>query len=110
MRYLKVKKFYNDDEYFKYLVEKRPIKIPTHYETPIMKNPTIADRVRMVTQPHIWSYGDRLSNLSHKFYGDVRYWWVIAWYNGVGLESQLNNGDLIEIPINLQDTLQVLGV
>tara|TARA_Y100000592_G_scaffold100924_1_gene183768 strand:- start:17599 stop:17931 length:333 start_codon:yes stop_codon:yes gene_type:complete len=110
MRYSKVNKFFNDDEYYSYLLENRDIKTVTHYETPRLRNPTIAERTAIVTQPHIWSYGDRLSNLSFKYYGDVRYWWVIAWYNGVALEGDLINGDLMEIPINLRETLAILGV
>ena len=48
--------------------------------------------------------------IAFKYYGDVRYWWVIAWYNGVALEGDLINGDLMEIPINLRETLAILGV
>lgn len=110
MRYLKTRKFFNDDDYYGYLRENRNIKSVTHYETPRLRNPTVAERGAIVSQPHIWSYGDRLSNLSYKYYGDVRYWWVIAWYNGVALEGELLNGDLIEIPINLRETLAILGV
>jgi nucleoid-associated protein YgaU len=110
MRYSKTVIFDNDDDYYSYLTEKRPISSVTHYETSILKNPTIADRTELVTQQHVWSYGDRLYNLAHKYYGDVNYWWVIAWYNGVSLEAEILNGDLIEIPINLRRTLKILGV
>ena len=110
MRYKKTRMFDNDEEYYEYLLENRPVKSVTHYETPILKNPTIAQRMGIVSNQHVWKYGDRLSNLSYKYYGDVRYWWVIAWYNGVAMESEIFNGDLIEIPINLRATLKVLGV
>ena len=110
MRYTKTEIFVNDEEYYEYLRNKRKIKSVNHYETPVLRNPTISDRMQITSQSHIWSYGDRLSNLSYKFYGDVRYWWVIAWYNGVGIEADLQNGDLIEIPINLRKALQILGV
>ncbi|MBL96811.1 MAG: hypothetical protein CMF52_03260 [Legionellales bacterium] len=110
MRYNKVKKFFNDDDYYTYLTKNRDLKSVTHYETPILRNPTISDRLEIVTDSHIWSYGNRLSNLSYQYYGDVRYWWVIAWYNGVAIEGDLKNGDLIEIPVDLRKALQILGV
>tara|TARA_A100001011_G_C14311773_1_gene845959 strand:+ start:1068 stop:1400 length:333 start_codon:yes stop_codon:yes gene_type:complete len=110
MRYTKTKIFVNDEEYYQYLFEKRGIKIATHYETPKLRNPTIAERTSLLTDSHIWSYGDRLSNLAYKYYGNVTYWWVIAWYNGVAMEAEIVNGDLLEIPVNLRKTLEVLGV
>ena len=101
MRYKKMKKFANDEEYYSYLREKRNVGSITHYETPILKNPTISDRASLVTQQHIWKYGDRLYNLSYQYYGNV---------NGVALESDIFNGDIIEIPVDLRLTLKVLGV
>ena len=89
MRYSKTKIFDNSEEYYQYLTKKRSIKSVTHYETPTLRNPTISERSSLVTQRHIWKLGDRLYNLSHKYYGDVNYCWVIAWYNGVGLESDI---------------------
>ncbi len=110
MRYNKTVIFDNDDEYYSFLTEKRPIKSVTHYATPTIKNPSISERTTLLTQQHIWKYGDRLYNLAHQYYADVNYWWVIAWYNGVALESEIKNGDLIEIPVNLRKTLKILGV
>ncbi len=105
-----MKKFANDEEYYSYLRKNRNVSSITHYETPILKNPTISERMTLVTQQHIWKYGDRLYNLSYQYYGNVTYWWVIAWYNGVALESEILNGDIIDIPIDLKQTLKVLGV
>ena len=110
MRYKKSRIFENDKDYYAYLRKNRPLKSVTHYETPIMRNPTIEERSKLATQNHIWAYGDRLYNLAFKYYGDVNYWWVIAWYNGVSLEAEILNGDLIAIPVNLSETLRVLGV
>tara|TARA_R100000406_G_C3026298_1_gene101957 strand:- start:137 stop:469 length:333 start_codon:yes stop_codon:yes gene_type:complete len=110
MRYKKSRIFENDEDYYAYLRKNRPLKSVTHYETPIMRNPTIEERSKLATQNHIWAYGDRLYNLAFKYYGDVNYWWVIAWYNGVSLEAEILNGDLIAIPVNLSETLRVLGV
>ena len=110
LRYSKVKKFFNNDDYYTYLIKNRDIKAVTHYETPVIRNPTISDRSQIVTEPHIWSYGNRLSNLAYQYYGDVRYWWVIAWYNGAPTEGDIFPGDLIEIPLDAEEILDLLGV
>ena len=43
----------------------------------------------------IGQVGDRLDNLSFKYYGDSTYWWVIARANNIG------KGDLV-VPIGSQ--------
>jgi|TARA_R110002110_G_scaffold144038_2_gene332995 nucleoid-associated protein YgaU len=110
MRYKGTKIFSNNEDYYEYLRRERNLKSVDHYATPILRNPTVGQRASLVTNQHIWKYGDRLSNLAFKYYGDVRYWWVIAWYNAVPTEASLENGDLIAIPVNLGKTLAVLGV
>jgi len=109
-RYKRTRIFSNDEDYYSYLRDKREIKRVIHYSTPKLRNPTISERAALVTNAHIWSYGDRLYNLSFKYYGDPNYWWVIAWYNGVPTESHIRNGDLIDIPVNLDNVLSVLEV
>ncbi len=109
-RYRRTRIFANDEEYYDYLRDKRGIKKATHYSTPVLKNPTVGQRTFLVTDSHIWSYGDRFYRLAFKYYGDVNYWWIIAWYNGVPTEADIQNGDLIDIPINLNEALSALGV
>jgi len=109
-RYSKTQKFANSSEYYEYLRKKRNLKKVVHYETPILYNPTIADRVYMATDTHVWKYGDRYYKLSAKYYGSPIYWWVIAWYNGRPTEADLRTGDLLEVPVNLESALRTLGV
>ena len=98
----------NDNKYYSPL--RRENSVIRHYETPILKNPSVSDRASLKTSPHVWKYGDRFYKLADQYYGDSRYWWVIAWYNSVPTEAIVSNGDVIEIPINIQQTLRVLGV
>ena len=101
----------NDIEFYRFLREKRGnVKNIRHQETPILKNPSVVERASLRTTSHIWKYGDRLSNLAFKYYGDVTYWWVIAWYNGVPTEAHLDPGDPLDIPINIEQALKALGV
>ena len=100
----------NDSEYYSSLATKRGVKSVTHYKTPVLKNPTVAERRKIKTITHIWVYGNRLYKLADQYYGDSTYWWVIAWYNGVSTEAQIKIGKTLYIPTNIEDALDVLGV
>ena len=109
-RYTNTTIFENDEEYYEYLRRKRGIKNATHYATPVLKNPSVLNRIGVPADQHIWKYGDRFYNLSYQYYGDSKYWWVIAWYNGMPTEAHLQIGDLIQIPLKLEDAYVALGV
>ena len=74
-----------------------------------MHNPTVAQRASLRTTAHMWKYGDRFYTLANKYYGDVDYWWVIAWYNGAPTEANVQTGDVIFIPLDIEAALTVLG-
>ncbi len=107
-RYTKTAQVNNTGTYYKEL--RRGRRKIVHYDTPELKNPTLADRVKLKTTTHIWRYGDRLYKLADQYYGNPEYWWVIAWYNATPTEASLKTGQVIRIPINLIETLTVLGV
>ena len=88
---------------------RRGVKKIEHFTTPVLRQPTLADRSRLKTSTHIWKYGDRFYKLAHQFYGDTRYWWVIAWYNGIPTEAEANTGDVIEIPLDISETFVGFG-
>jgi len=101
----------NDTEFYDFLRKKRGnVKNIRHQETPVMNNPSVADRASLDSAGHIWKYGDRFYNLSFNYYKNPEYWWVIAWYNGYPTEADVKPGDVIQIPLNLEHTLMVLGV
>jgi len=53
--------------------------------------------------------GDRLDNLSHKFYKDPRYWWVLAQANNLGKGTLVVPPGLqIRIPFPLEGLLDKL--
>jgi hypothetical protein len=50
---------------------------------------------------------DRLDLLAHKYYGDVRYWWIIAQANHLGKGSlRVKPGIRLRIPIDKNSILQ----
>tara|TARA_R110002074_G_scaffold96831_1_gene210309 strand:+ start:1377 stop:1721 length:345 start_codon:yes stop_codon:yes gene_type:complete len=110
-RYNKTAVIDNDTEFYSFLRRKRGnIKNLRHQETPVLANPTIAERAAISTTGYIWSYGDRYYNLAHKYYGNADYWWIIAWYNGFPTEADILPGDAISIPLDLEEALMILGV
>tara|TARA_R110000765_G_scaffold368445_4_gene458618 strand:- start:566 stop:901 length:336 start_codon:yes stop_codon:yes gene_type:complete len=107
-RYNKTKILRNANEYYKPLRDTRDLKIVEQYATPIMYNPTVKERSKIKSTQHMWKYGDRLYNLAFQHYGDERFWWVIAWYNGYPTEAHIRTGALLYIPLNIQKALKVL--
>ena len=100
----------NDAEYYEPLREQRGLKRMRHYSTPRMKNPTVAQRARMTSDKHIWKYGDRLYTLADKYYSDSNFWWVIAWWNGYGVEADIKKGAVLSIPLDISSAIKILGV
>ena len=107
-RYNKTKTLRNSSEYYKPLRDTRDLKVVEQYATPKMYHPTVKERSKIKTTQHIWKYGDRLYNLAFKFYGDQRFWWVIAWYNGYPTEAHIHKGALLYVPLNIAKALKVL--
>tara|TARA_R110002020_G_scaffold67401_1_gene176997 strand:+ start:1354 stop:1692 length:339 start_codon:yes stop_codon:yes gene_type:complete len=108
-RYNKYRIINNASDYYAPLRESRGVRNIKHYETPRIHNPTLKQRVSLLTTTHIWKYGDRFYKLADKYYNDTRFWWVIAWYNGAPTEAHLPTGVPIEIPVNIENALKALG-
>lgn len=71
--------------------------------------PNFLDGVK--TQDHTFVSGERLDQLSFKFYGDDQYWWVIALTNNINYpfsSGGLTPGRTIKIPLELQKVLDKL--
>lgn len=70
-----------------------------HYKSVIITNvPFSSEDIYVRTGP-----GDRLDTLALDFYGEVKYWWVIASANKLGLGSTaIPAGSQLRIPTNPQ--------
>ena len=76
-----------------------------------MRHPTADDLVDIDTIHHIWQSGDRFSKLSALYYGgNVKFWWVIAWFNQKPTDHDVAFGDIIEVPVPLDRVLDILEV
>jgi len=65
---------------------------------------------KLQRQQHLWKIGDRYYKLAHKYYGNAKYWWVIAWYNKKPTESHMQLGETLYIPSPLEDILRYFGI
>ena len=81
-----------------------------HFETQILTYPTFDEIRDLEYANHIWSLGDRYYKLAHHHYGNSKYWWVIAWFNKKPTEQHVGIGDLIKIPLPLNDVLNTFGL
>jgi len=111
MRNIQRKKFRNNSETYKKALEDRgyPGGI-IHYATPTLRHPSISEMAKLTRQQHVWAIGDRYYKLAHKYYGDSKYWWIIAWYNKKPTESHMQIGETLYVPSPIEDILRYLGV
>jgi len=100
----------NSSPSFKEAFDSRGVKFIRQYKTPKLVYPTAEQISELTTIGHVWSLGDRFYKLAHEHYGSSELWWVIAWYNQTPLESQIDMGDVIEIPFPLVRILRMLEV
>jgi hypothetical protein len=61
-------------------------------------------------ETHTWSRGDKFYTLAHTYYGDARYWWVIAMFNNTPTEHHLKLGQTILIPEEPELAASLMGV
>jgi len=59
---------------------------------------------------HVFSYGDSMSKIAFKEYGNAKYWWVIAWFNGKPTEQHVELGEVVQVPLFLDEALSIFGL
>ena len=48
---------------------------------------------------HVWTQGDTIDGVSHKYYGTSQYWWVIMDANVKYMfPTEIQTGDILKIP------------
>ena len=110
-RYKNLDILVNDDLDYKKEFESRfgDRDLIRHYETQEMDYPTFEETKLLTFSNHIWKFGDRYYKLAHQHYGDSRYWWIIAWFNKKPTDQHVKVGDLVKIPLPLNDVLKIYG-
>jgi len=94
-----------DDDIF----EKRGVEIVEQYTTPKLNNPSQKELNSISYTEHYYVAGQRMFKLSQQYYGDQQYWYIIARFNNKPTEAHIEDGEILKIPTNLQQALEVLG-
>ena len=95
----------NSDELYRELRKKRNVRHIVHWKSPEFKYPSAAEIRDLNVVSRVWGQGDRFFKYASEFYGDPKYWWIIAWFNQKPLESDFKPGDVVNIPLPLRDVL-----
>lgn len=80
------------------------------YTSPNYNELTVDQIVTLDVADHTWRGNDSLTALAHKHYGDITLWWVIAYFNEIGSEYDLDQGDIIGIPGPINRVLNYMGI
>jgi nucleoid-associated protein YgaU len=93
----------NSKEMYKEYLKDRGIKSINQYDTPTFNYPSTSDLKNIRFASYVWKNGDKLAKLSDQFYGSPKDWWIIARFNNIGCETSIQIGDIIRIPLDLND-------
>lgn len=94
---------------YKDILKKRDVSSITHLSFKEFKVLKMRDLEGIEIINHTWESSDRFFKLASRYYGDPTYWWIIAYYNNLPLETDAELGQLIEIPTPLEYVLTALG-
>ena len=100
----------NNEELYENAFEERGVKGILQYTTPRFRTITPEMRSQLNREKYIWKISDSYQKLAQAYYGNPRYWWVLAWYNRKPTDALVKVGDTIRIPKPLERVLEFMGV
>ena len=109
-RYINRRTRLNSSGMYKNILYNRGIKKLEHYDTPQFFYPEEEVMSLFNMKKMVWKTGDRMFKLAHQEYGDVEYWWIIAFFNNSPTDSHFEVGDVVYIPHPLELVLEVMEV
>lgn len=101
-RFQNRKMILNESPNFEELFRDRSVKMIKHYSTGRFKYPTSQEMGELNIITETWKLGDRLYKYSYEHYGDMRLWWIIAWFNKKPTENDFEIGEEVLIPQPLE--------
>lgn len=104
-RFINRRIFLNDSPIYHDLFEERGTKYISQYNTPVFNHYTENELEQIDFVEHIWTTGDRLYKLAGTYLGDKLNWWVILKFNKIGSEALIKKGDIIKIPVRVEDVI-----
>jgi nucleoid-associated protein YgaU len=100
----------NNNRLYKNTFEERNVNFIRQYRTANLAYPTTEQMRQLTIQQHVWKEGDRYYKLAYEYYGNSKYWWVLAWFNKRPTEAHVKLGDVISIPTPLDRLLNFYDV
>jgi len=100
----------NQDDLYSNILERKGVKRIVQYTTPRFPEITAELRSQLIRQKYIWKLNDSYQKIAQAFYGDARYWWILAWYNKKPTDGLVNIGDVIRVPRPLERVLDFFEV
>lgn len=100
--------FRNQSERYESVFEERGVSFVRQYGTSQMMIPSVRQRMGFSTVQHTWKVGDKFYKLAIQYYNSAQYWWVIALYNQTPTEAHLRTGDMLTIPLPLEQVLRTM--
>ena len=90
---------------YKDILERRGVKKIKQYKTVALRQ---VDRGQIPFFNYQWGIGDSYAKLSYQYYGDPKYWYIIARFNNKPTEADIVVGEMIYIPSSLSIALQMV--
>ena len=111
-RYKKIMPVYNVDEDYQkvYQYTRSNPKGIKQYPTLNLKYPSAEQILSYTIQDEVWGVGQRLYKIANKYYGDPQYWWLLAFFNKKPTEQHFSIGEVVHIPLPLNQVLSDLGL
>tara|TARA_Y100000034_G_scaffold135024_1_gene205382 strand:+ start:1260 stop:1604 length:345 start_codon:yes stop_codon:yes gene_type:complete len=110
-RYKNSEEFFNAESTYKKKFASRSTKNGIRQtESLSLRYPTDDEKFQLNVSGVFWGMGDRFYKLADKYYGSSEYWWVIAFFNKKSSEFDVEIGEEIEVPLELDRTLTLFGL
>lgn len=75
-----------------------------------LKYPTYEQISSILFTYEMWQIGSRLHKLSEKYYNTPSFWWLIGFYNKKPIDANYSVGDIVKIPVSLEEAFYLLGI
>jgi hypothetical protein len=109
-RYKKINNVINNDADYKKIFSSRfGVNGLTQTTSTTFRIPTENEINSIQYINETWGLGKRLYKFSYNYYGDSQYWWLIALFNGIATEAEIEFGQVIKIPVPLDIVLNLYG-
>lgn len=96
--YKRLQKLTLTKEQHEYLLELRELESLKFYRNQEFSRDFLNNQYQI--EEIVWSHGDKLYKLAHRFYGDKKLFWIIGLFNNKPTDAHYTYGDVVYIPLD----------